>query len=88
MNVRAPRPTTRLLQRLSRALNRHLPQAIKGDDRGVHQARVTTHGNSAPRSAKISLRRYSILLIAQMIAGVSQGPQPSSRVDSIVGSSA
>jgi CHAD domain-containing protein len=42
MNVRAPRPTTRLLQRLSRALKRHLPQAIKGDDRGVHQARVTT----------------------------------------------
>ena len=42
MNVRAPRPTTRLLQRLSRALKRHLPQAIKGDDRGVHQARVAT----------------------------------------------
>ncbi len=42
MNTRAPRPTTRLLQRLSRALKRHLPQAVKGDDRGVHQARVTT----------------------------------------------
>jgi CHAD domain-containing protein len=42
MNARAPRPTTRLLQRLSRALKRYLPQAGKGDDRGVHQARVTT----------------------------------------------
>ncbi len=42
MTPRAPRPTTRLLQRLSRALKRHLPQAIKGDDRSVHQARVTS----------------------------------------------
>jgi len=42
MNARAPRPTTRLLQRLSRALNRHVPKAVEGDDRAVHQARVTT----------------------------------------------
>ncbi len=42
MTARAPRPTTLLLQRLSRALKRHLPQAIQGNDRGVHQARVTT----------------------------------------------
>ena len=42
MNARAPRPTTRLLQRLSRALNRHVPRAVQGDDRAVHQARVTT----------------------------------------------
>ena len=42
MNVHPARETTRLLQRLSRALKRHLPQAVKGNDRGVHQARVTT----------------------------------------------
>jgi len=42
MNVRAPRPSTRLLQRLSRALKRELPKAIEEDDRGLHQARVTT----------------------------------------------
>src|SRR6187401_501840 len=42
MNTRAPRVTTVLLQRLSRALKRHLPQAVAGDDTGVHQARVTT----------------------------------------------
>lgn len=42
MNARASRPTTRLLLRLSNALKRHLPKAIEGDDRAVHQARVTT----------------------------------------------
>ena len=42
MNVQPTRETTRLLQRLSRALKRHLPKAVAGDDRGVHQARVTT----------------------------------------------
>ncbi|MFL6279294.1 MAG: CHAD domain-containing protein [Vicinamibacterales bacterium] len=42
MNTRAPRVTTLLLQRLSRALNRHLPAAVAGDDLAVHQARVTS----------------------------------------------
>jgi CHAD domain-containing protein len=42
MNTRAPRVTTLLLQRLARALKRHLPKAVAGDDRGVHQARVTS----------------------------------------------
>jgi CHAD domain-containing protein len=42
MNTRAPRVTTVLLQRLSRALKRHLPQAVAGDDLAVHQARVTS----------------------------------------------
>src|SRR5262249_62335729 len=42
MNTRAPRVTTLLLQRLSRAMQRHVPAAIAGDDRGVHQARVTS----------------------------------------------
>ena len=42
MNTRAPRVTTVLLQRLSRAMQRHVPAAIGGDDRGVHQARVTS----------------------------------------------
>jgi CHAD domain-containing protein len=42
MNTRAPRVTTALLQRLSRALQRYVPAAIAGDDRGVHQARVTS----------------------------------------------
>ena len=42
MNARTPRPTTLLLQRLTKALTRHIPQAVSGDDRGVHQARVTT----------------------------------------------
>ena len=42
MNTRAPRPTTGLLQRLARALQRHLPAAIAGDNTGVHQARVTS----------------------------------------------
>jgi CHAD domain-containing protein len=42
MNSRAPHVTTLLLQRLARALARHLPAAVAGDDRGVHQARVTS----------------------------------------------
>ena len=42
MNTRAPRPTTRLLQRLARSLKRHLPEAAAGDNTGVHQARVTS----------------------------------------------
>jgi CHAD domain-containing protein len=42
MNARPARQTTRLLQRLSRALKRHLPKAIAGEETGVHQARVTT----------------------------------------------
>ena len=42
MNTPAHRGTTLLLQRLSRALKRHLPKAIAGDDNGVHQARVTS----------------------------------------------
>jgi CHAD domain-containing protein len=42
MNSRTPRVTTLLLQRLARALKRHLPQAVAGNDRGVHQARVTS----------------------------------------------
>jgi CHAD domain-containing protein len=42
MNTRAPRVTSVLLQRLSRTLKRHLPQAVAGDDLGVHQARVTS----------------------------------------------
>jgi CHAD domain-containing protein len=36
------RLTSLLLQRQSRALKRHLPGAIKGDDRAVHQARVAS----------------------------------------------
>jgi CHAD domain-containing protein len=31
-----------LLQRLARALERYVPAAVAGDDRGVHQARVTS----------------------------------------------
>lgn len=42
MNTRPPRVTTVLLQRSARALKRHLPAAVAGDDRGVHQARVAT----------------------------------------------
>src|SRR5689334_16692063 len=42
MNTRATRVTRVLLRRLARALNRHLPAAIAGDDLGVHQARVTS----------------------------------------------
>lgn len=42
MNTRAPRVTTVLLQRLSRALKRHLPAAIAGSDLDVHQARVAS----------------------------------------------
>lgn len=37
-----PRVTTALLNTRARALKRHLPLAIDGDDRGVHQARVAT----------------------------------------------
>ena len=48
MNRRAPRVTTLLLQRRARALARHLPAAVAGDDRGVHQARVDLA--PAPRS--------------------------------------
>jgi len=42
MNNPRSHVTTRLLQRRSRALRRHLPGAISGDDHGVHQARVAT----------------------------------------------
>src|SRR3954469_13947581 len=42
MSTRAPRPTTRLLQRLAGALGRHLPAAIAGENTGVHQARVAS----------------------------------------------
>lgn len=42
MNGSDTRVTTRLLQRLSRALNRHLPAAVSGDRVGVHQARVAS----------------------------------------------
>ena len=42
MSTRAPRVTTVLLQRLSRDLKRHLPQAVAGNDLAVHQARVTS----------------------------------------------
>jgi CHAD domain-containing protein len=42
MTRRPNRVTTLLLQRQSRALKRHLPGAVKGDDRAVHQARVAS----------------------------------------------
>ena len=43
MNSRVtPRPTAVLLERLARALKRHLPAAIAGDSTGVHQSRVTS----------------------------------------------
>ena len=42
MNDRRPRVTTLLLERRTKALRRHLPSAIAGDDNGVHQARVAT----------------------------------------------
>jgi CHAD domain-containing protein len=42
MNNRKPRVTTELLRRRTRALKRHLPAALAGDGRGVHQARIAT----------------------------------------------
>ena len=42
MNRSKPRVTTVLLERRSRALKRHLPAAINGDELGVHQARVAS----------------------------------------------
>src|SRR3977135_2659071 len=42
MKTRAPRVTTLLLRRLALALGRHLRAASAGDERGVHQARVTS----------------------------------------------
>lgn len=42
MNTRHVRVTTRLLDRSARELKRHLPSAVSGDDRGVHQARVAS----------------------------------------------
>ena len=41
-NRAKPRVTTTLLERRTRALQRHLPSAVKGDYDGVHQARVAT----------------------------------------------
>lgn len=41
-NRAKPRVTTTLLERRTRALQRFLPSAIKGDYHGVHQARVAT----------------------------------------------
>ncbi len=37
-----PHATSQLLQRQSRALKRHLPSAVKGDDKAVHRARVAS----------------------------------------------
>ena len=42
MNSSSTRVTSQLLQRRARALQRHLPAAVAGDDLGVHQARVAT----------------------------------------------
>jgi CHAD domain-containing protein len=42
MNTRTPRVTTLLLGRLARALKRHVPSAVAGQNGGVHQARVTS----------------------------------------------
>ena len=42
MNDRQARVTTLLLERRAKALKRHLPAAVAGDDEGVHQARVAT----------------------------------------------
>ena len=42
MNDSDARVTTRLLQQRARALKRHLPAAVAGDDHAVHQARVAT----------------------------------------------
>ena len=42
MTVRTPSVTSTLLTRRARALHRYLPLAIKGDDVGVHQARVAS----------------------------------------------
>jgi CHAD domain-containing protein len=42
MTRRRNRVPTLLLERQSRALKRHLPGAVKGDDRAVHQARVAS----------------------------------------------
>lgn len=40
---KSPAPVTfQLLQRRTKALQRHLPDAVKGNDHGVHQARVAT----------------------------------------------
>ena len=40
--TRTGRVTSQLLQRRARALERHLPAAVAGEDTGVHQARVAT----------------------------------------------
>ena len=42
MSVRTVNVTSSLLTRRARALHRYLPLAIKGDDNGVHQARVAS----------------------------------------------
>ena len=42
MNPDHTRVTSRLLLTRARALKRHLPGAVSGDDHGVHQARVAT----------------------------------------------
>lgn len=42
MNRPKPRVTRALLERRTRALQRYLPAAIRGDHHGVHQARVAT----------------------------------------------
>ena len=42
MKPRNTRVTSRLLLRRAKALDQHLPAAIKGEDTGVHQARVAT----------------------------------------------
>ena len=42
MNDSTTQGTARVLQRLTRALNRHLPAAVGGDRLGVHQARVAS----------------------------------------------
>src|SRR5262245_8381568 len=42
MNRRNPRVTALLLARRARALKIHLPGAVAGQDRGIHQSRVAS----------------------------------------------
>lgn len=80
MSVRTASVTSALLTRRARALDRYLPQAIKGHDKGVHQARVASRRlrEAVPvlagklQHSKAGKARRKIRRLTQALGGVRE----------------
>ena len=80
MNRPKPRVTTTLLLRRARALHRHLPLAVTGNDHGVHQARVATRRlreavpvlTSGVKAAKAAKARRKIRRLTKALGSVRE----------------